>query len=105
MWAVPKSTKGRIFWAISFPLMLAFTYTIPDCRKESMKKWYIATFAMAIVWLGILVEFMVEHAVEGFNEVPPIGFCLKELAINSISHTLFLFLHNREVLLSRCAYI
>ena len=72
IWAVPKTNKGRIFWAVSFPLMLAFTYTIPDCRKEKMKKYYVATFIIAILWLGVLVEFMVEHAIEGFNEVTTI---------------------------------
>jgi uncharacterized BrkB/YihY/UPF0761 family membrane protein len=53
---------------ISFPLLFFFTYTIPDCRKPSMKKWYLGTFFAAIMWMGLLVDIMVEHAVEGFHE-------------------------------------
>ena len=43
--------------AISFPCMLCFTYTIPDCRKK--EKYYMATFALSICWMGTLVSFMV----------------------------------------------
>ena len=28
------------------------------------KGWYISTFCMSIVWMGILVEIMVDNAVE-----------------------------------------
>jgi hypothetical protein len=65
---VPAGNKARVFWMISFPLLFFFTYTIPDCRKPSMKKWYLGTFFAAIMWMGLLVDIMVEHAVEGFHE-------------------------------------
>eukprot|EP01051_Picozoa_sp_SAG22_P023387 SAG22_NODE_6012_length_916_cov_1.022032_1_plen_305_part_11 len=71
IWKVPAGGK-RIFWAISFPLMLMFTYTVPDCKREKFKKYYLVTFLVAIMWLGILVDFMVEHANEAFCEA--LGF-------------------------------
>lgn len=68
IWTIPAQPRAQVFWALSFPLMLCFTYTIPDCRKSSMKKWYLATFLCSIVWMGALVEVMVEQAVDGFHE-------------------------------------
>lgn len=73
IWAVPTG-KAKIFWAVSFPLMVAFTYTIPDphrgfpCIPSKFKHWYLVTFFMAIAWMGILVEVMVDHAIEAFHE-------------------------------------
>jgi Ca2+/Na+ antiporter len=68
IWSVPQQRRAQVFWVLSLPLMLMFTYTIPDCRKSSVKKWYLATFMCSIMWMGLLVEVMVEHAVEGFHE-------------------------------------
>jgi K+-dependent Na+/Ca+ exchanger-like protein len=59
---IPKTSGGRLAWFISFPLMLVFTFTIPNCAKHP--RLYILTFVFCIVWLGILVEIMVEHASE-----------------------------------------
>ncbi len=74
IWEVPQG-KAKIFWAVSFPLMVAFTYTIPHpfrgfpCAKGvKFNHWYIITFCMAIVWMGLLVEVMVDHAIEAFHE-------------------------------------
>ena len=67
IWEIPKG-KAKVFWAVSFPLMVVFTYTIPDCRRAKFKTWYIGTFCMSIAWMGALVEVMVEHAIEGFHE-------------------------------------
>ena len=67
IWEVPKG-KAKIFWAMSFPLMVVFTYTIPDCRRTKFKTWYVGTFAMSIVWMGALVEVMVDNAIEAFHE-------------------------------------
>jgi len=33
--------------------------TIPDCRREMFKKWWLATFGMCIVWIGLLASVMV----------------------------------------------
>ena len=61
---VPASTKARVFWLISFPPMLLFSFTVPDCRKNCFKSWYIGTFGMSIVWMGILVEVMVSEPID-----------------------------------------
>eukprot|EP01052_Picozoa_sp_SAG31_P042470 SAG31_NODE_6751_length_1899_cov_1.296667_2_plen_266_part_00 len=57
IWRVPKGTRSKIFWLVSFPIMLPLTYTVPDCRKH--EKWFFVTFMMSIVWMGSLVTVMV----------------------------------------------
>lgn len=59
---IPATSGARLAWAISFPLMFIFTFTVPNCAKH--EKMFPVTFVMCIVWLGILVEVMVEHASE-----------------------------------------
>jgi Ca2+/Na+ antiporter len=73
IWQIPKSITGKAFWAVSFPIMLPLSYTVPDCRKEKFKKWYLLTFGMSIVWMGILVDILVEHAMEAFEGILAIG--------------------------------
>jgi Ca2+/Na+ antiporter len=59
---IPKEPGARLAWAVSFPLMFIFTMTVPNCGKYP--KVYPLTFFACIVWLGVLVEAMVEHASE-----------------------------------------
>ena len=67
IWTPPASCKGRVFWFVSFPLNFVFTYTIPNTLKPEYRKYYIATFWISIMWLGFLVDVMVEHAQEAFH--------------------------------------
>ena len=68
LWKVPRRPTAAIKWAITLPLMLCFTFTVPDCRQPKLRSWYKVTFSMSIVWLGILVEQMV-HAAEEAGEL------------------------------------
>lgn len=57
IWVPPTGFKRRAFWFVSFPSMLVFTYTIPDCRRN--EKLYLATFGVSIAYMGTLVSVMV----------------------------------------------
>ena len=37
----PTSTKARVFWLLSFPPMLLFFFTVPDCRKQRFKVFHL----------------------------------------------------------------
>merc|ERR1712166_613091 len=72
---IPSNPLAKMFWGLSFPLMLMYTYTVPDCRAPytasnpmTWRNHYIGTFVACLAWMGILVEIMVEHAIEGFHE-------------------------------------
>ena len=60
----PDSIHGMILWVCGLPLSIAMLLTIPDCRRERFKKWYMATFAMCIVWIALLAFVMVWMATE-----------------------------------------
>jgi len=55
---IPEGWIGRFFWLVGLPLSIAMFLTIPDCRRERFQKCWGATFAMCIVWIGILATFM-----------------------------------------------
>jgi len=49
-----------ILFILSFPWLIAFTWTIPDCSKDENKKWYMASFIMSILWIALISYLMVE---------------------------------------------
>jgi Ca2+/Na+ antiporter len=56
---IPDGIIGKVFWLLGFPLSLGMWLTIPDCRREMFKKWWLATFAGCIFWIGGLSYIMV----------------------------------------------
>jgi len=70
---IPDSMVGRFFWLVGLPLRFAFFFTIPDCRREIFKKYWLGTFTMCIVWIAVLAAVMV-WMVERFGilyNIPP----------------------------------
>jgi K+-dependent Na+/Ca+ exchanger-like protein len=58
----PKGTKERIIYLLLSPLTFSLAYTVPDVRNPARKKWFMVTFCLAIMWVGIYSFFMVEFA-------------------------------------------
>ncbi|XP_041482492.1 sodium/potassium/calcium exchanger 1-like isoform X1 [Lytechinus variegatus] len=48
-----------LLFVISFPFMCAFTWTIPNCSVPHLRKWYVASFILSIVWIAALSFGMV----------------------------------------------
>ncbi len=61
----PDSTFDRIIYVLSFPFLVAYYFTIPDCAKPTgsyqccgksitikWEKLYVATFCMSICWIA-----------------------------------------------------
>uniref|UniRef100_A0A1L8DKB0 Sodium/potassium/calcium exchanger 5 n=1 Tax=Nyssomyia neivai TaxID=330878 RepID=A0A1L8DKB0_9DIPT len=44
----------QLVWFIIWPIHLVFFFTIPDCEKPRLKKWFPMTFIMCIIWIGSL---------------------------------------------------
>jgi len=55
----PEGTKERIIYIINAPLNWGMYLTIPDCRVDRLKKYYFATFWLAVAWIGALAYVMV----------------------------------------------
>eukprot|EP00937_MAST-01D_sp_MAST-1D-sp2_P001769 g1769.t1 len=47
---------------LSKPLEVIFSYTVWDCSKPQYEAYYMGTFMMSIVWIGILSFVMVDFA-------------------------------------------
>jgi Ca2+/Na+ antiporter len=50
--------SGPIMSALEAPWRFAFKYTVPDCGEEEWENWYMLTFVMCIVWIGLTSFFM-----------------------------------------------
>merc|ERR1719240_742748 len=66
---IPEGAIGKFFWFVGFPLSLGMYLTIPDCRREMFKKWWLGTFSMCIVWIAVLSYFMVWMVTEFGTDV------------------------------------
>jgi len=53
---------GIISTAIALPLSAIFSITIPNCSSEETKKYYLITFTMSVLWIGVLSYYMVTWA-------------------------------------------
>jgi len=49
----PMGPVGKVLWFLSLPYKVLFL-TVPDCRKPKLENFYMGTFIMSIVWIGIL---------------------------------------------------
>lgn len=59
VWTVPKSSCRRCLWVVSLPLVAVMFVTVPDCRQKRWKNWFIVTFILSIIWIGVFSYFMV----------------------------------------------
>ena len=51
--------KALVPYIICFPLCATLIFTVPDTRKPKFKKFYVVSFIMSILWIGIYSYFMV----------------------------------------------
>lgn len=58
----PDTRRGQLIYIINAPLNWGLYLTIPDCRVERLKKYYMLTFTLAILWIGALSYVMLVMA-------------------------------------------
>jgi len=49
----------RTIYVLSLPLYFLYSLTIPECSRLNMRKYYVASFIMSIVWIACLTIIMV----------------------------------------------
>ncbi|XP_076326639.1 sodium/potassium/calcium exchanger 5-like [Tachypleus tridentatus] len=55
VWHMPVAGPLRqIWWVLMWPASFLFYITVLDCRKKNLRKYYIVTFLMSVVWIGII---------------------------------------------------
>lgn len=53
VWSMPDEGSVRqVLWVLFWPARFLLHFTVPDCRRPSMRKWFPLTFALSVVWIG-----------------------------------------------------
>lgn len=87
--ALPESPGELVFYVLSLPFLVLFTFTVPDCSHEwftsKFEKVYWVSFFMSILWIGLLCHFMVEFslAFACICKISPIMIGLLVLAVGT----------------------
>ena len=58
-WDVPAQYRDRIVWAVCLPLRASAYYTMPNCRLEKWRTWFLVSFFMSMLWISIFSYVMV----------------------------------------------
>lgn len=56
-WA-EMSVSDKLYWLFSQPYVFVFLFTVPDIRVKRWEEWYVMSFVMSVVWIGILSWIM-----------------------------------------------
>lgn len=54
-----KLAISVFYFCIAFPFQLIFSFTIPNCMKPNLRKFYIVSFVGSVAWIAILSYGMV----------------------------------------------
>lgn len=57
--SMPSGFIAGVLWIVNWPTMIILYFTIPDCRKDRWKRFYMLTFLLATVWIGGLSYILV----------------------------------------------
>lgn len=55
LWSMPiRGSFSQIMWVLFWPVRFLLHFTVPDCRRPSLRKWFPLTFGLSVVWIGAL---------------------------------------------------
>lgn len=58
-WIAPDNPRERLMWAICLPLKASAYCTMPNCRLEKWRSWFLASFFISMLWISIFSYIMV----------------------------------------------
>ncbi|XP_063237758.1 probable sodium/potassium/calcium exchanger CG1090 [Bacillus rossius redtenbacheri] len=50
---------AKVSWVVTVPIHAVCRVTMPDCKKEKWKQWYLFTFMVSMVWISFYSYIMV----------------------------------------------
>lgn len=59
---LPSTRLGWAFFPFAFPWKIAFRFTILDCSREKLRKFWVITFITSIIWISGISYMNVEAA-------------------------------------------
>lgn len=52
----------KIMWVLALPFYALFSITIPNVKKKRFENWFILSFIICLIWIGLLSFAMVKSA-------------------------------------------
>jgi len=60
LFEIPQGDKFELFkWAVCLPLHVACHYTMPNCRLQKWRNWYLISFFISMLWISFFSYVMV----------------------------------------------
>lgn len=57
--SIVKLVLHWMLFLVSFPFVVGFSWTIPNCAKPNLQKYFIVSFLMSVLWIAALSFAMV----------------------------------------------
>lgn len=60
LFEIPQGDRWELFtWAACLPLRVACHYTMPNCRLQKWRNWYLVSFFISMLWISFFSYVMV----------------------------------------------
>uniref|UniRef100_A0A6G1RUX7 Solute carrier family 24 member 5 n=1 Tax=Hypotaenidia okinawae TaxID=2861861 RepID=A0A6G1RUX7_9GRUI len=59
VFTMPEADLKRILWVLSLPIITLLYLTIPDCRRQFWRNWFMVTFLISAAWISALTYILV----------------------------------------------
>lgn len=56
---MPEADMKRILWVLSLPIITLLYLTIPDCRRQFWRNWFMVTFLISAAWISAITYVLV----------------------------------------------
>jgi Ca2+/Na+ antiporter len=65
-WHCPEKSESSsqtcwllLKWLILFPISFLYYITVPNCKTQRWKRWFLVTFIVSVAWIGVLCWILV----------------------------------------------
>ncbi|XP_014799940.1 PREDICTED: sodium/potassium/calcium exchanger 5 [Calidris pugnax] len=59
VFTMPEEDMKRILWVLSLPIITLLYLTIPDCRRQFWRNWFMVTFFISAAWISAITYVLV----------------------------------------------
>ncbi|NXU70533.1 NCKX5 protein, partial [Oreotrochilus melanogaster] len=59
VFTMPEADMKRILWVLSLPITTLLYLTIPDCRRQVWRNWFMVTFFISAAWISAITYVLV----------------------------------------------
>lgn len=59
VFTMPEADMKRILWVLSLPIITLLYLTVPDCRRQFWRNWFMVTFLISAAWISAITYVLV----------------------------------------------